>query len=50
MSVEAGDIFIEPKPPSEWTTAATKEELVEKMSNALAEKVPNAAPSVFRSR
>ncbi len=47
MSVEAGDIFIELKPPAEWTTAKTKEELVEKMSEALAEKVPNGGSFGF---
>ncbi len=47
MSVEAGDIFIELKPPSEWTTAKTREELVEKMSEALAEKVPNGGSFGF---
>lgn len=47
MSVEAGDIFIELTPPAEWTTAKTKEELVEKMSEALAEKVPNGGSFGF---
>ncbi len=47
MSVEAGDIFIELKPPGEWTTAKTREELVEKMSEALAEKVPNGGSFGF---
>lgn len=47
MGVEAGDIFIELKPPAEWTSAATREELVEKMSQALAEKVPNGGSFGF---
>lgn len=47
MSVEAGDIFIELKPPAEWKSAKTKEELVEKMSKALTEKVPNGGSFSF---
>jgi cobalt-zinc-cadmium resistance protein CzcA len=35
MSVDAADVYIELKPPSEWTSARTREELVEKMSAAL---------------
>jgi heavy metal efflux system protein len=47
MSVDAGDIFIELKPQSEWKTAETSEELVEKMSQALAQKVPDGASFGF---
>lgn len=47
MSVDAGDIHIELKPPSEWTTASSKEELVEKMSHALEERVPGGASFGF---
>jgi cobalt-zinc-cadmium resistance protein CzcA len=43
MSVDFSDLYIELKPPSEWKTAHTKEGLVEKMSEALEKKVPNAA-------
>jgi cobalt-zinc-cadmium resistance protein CzcA len=43
MSVDFSDLYIELKPPSEWKTANTKTELVEKMSEALEKKVPNAA-------
>jgi cobalt-zinc-cadmium resistance protein CzcA len=43
MSVDFSDLYIELKPPSEWRTAHTKEALVEKMSEALEKKVPNAA-------
>lgn len=45
MGVETSDIYVELKPHSEWTTAHTREELVEKMSKALEEKVPTAASS-----
>jgi cobalt-zinc-cadmium resistance protein CzcA len=43
MSVDFNDIYIELKPPSEWKTAHTKEGLVEKMSEVLEKKAPNAA-------
>jgi cobalt-zinc-cadmium resistance protein CzcA len=43
MSVDFSDLYIELKPPSEWKTARAKAELVEKMSDALEKKVPNAA-------
>jgi heavy metal efflux system protein len=43
MSVDFSDLYIELKPPSEWKTTRTKEGLVEKMSEALEKKVPNAA-------
>ena len=35
MGVDSGDIFVDLKSPSEWTSARTREELVEKMSEAL---------------
>lgn len=41
MSVDVSDLYIGLKPPSEWTSAETKEELVEKMSEALESGVPN---------
>jgi heavy metal efflux system protein len=43
MSVDFSDLYIELKPPSEWKTTRSKTELVEKMSEALEQKVPNAA-------
>jgi heavy metal efflux system protein len=43
MSVDFSDLYIELKPPSEWKTAHTKTELVEKISEALEKKIPNAA-------
>ncbi len=43
MSVDFSDLYIALKPPHEWTSATTREELVEKMSEALEEKVPDAA-------
>jgi heavy metal efflux system protein len=42
MSVDFSDLYIGLKPPSEWKTARTKEGLVEKMSEALENGVPNA--------
>lgn len=45
MSIDFSDLYVELKPPSEWTTAHTKAELVEKMSMALEKKVPNASSS-----
>lgn len=43
VGVESGDIFIDLKGRSEWTTARTKEELVNKMSDALERSVPGAS-------
>jgi cobalt-zinc-cadmium resistance protein CzcA len=43
MSIDFSDLYIELKPPSEWTTTHSKVELVEKMSKALADGVPNAS-------
>jgi cobalt-zinc-cadmium resistance protein CzcA len=40
MGIELGDVFVMLKPRSEWTTARTKGELIEKMSEALEEAVP----------
>lgn len=41
MGVETTDVYIALKPHSEWTSARSREELVEKMSEALEAKVPN---------
>jgi cobalt-zinc-cadmium resistance protein CzcA len=43
MSVDFSDLYIALKPPSEWTSADTKEELVQKMSEVLEKGVPNAS-------
>ena len=45
MGIELGDVFVMLKPRSEWTTARTKGELVEKMSAAVAESVPGIGTS-----
>ncbi len=42
MGIEAGDMYIGLKPPSRWTSARTREELVGKMAKALEERVPEA--------
>ena len=44
MGVELSDVIVTLKPHEEWTTAKTKEELVEKMRDALAE-LPGVASS-----
>ena len=43
MSIDFSDLYIELKPPSQWTTTHSKIELVEKMSKALEDGVPNAS-------
>jgi cobalt-zinc-cadmium resistance protein CzcA len=45
MSIDFSDLYIALKPPSEWTTAKTREALIEKISKALKERVPNASIS-----
>lgn len=45
MSIDFSDLYIGLKPPSEWKTAKTREELVEKMSKALEQQVPQASIS-----
>ncbi len=40
MGIELGDVFVILKPKSEWTSARTKGELVEKMEEQLAATVP----------
>ncbi|MBI2840160.1 MAG: efflux RND transporter permease subunit [Acidobacteria bacterium] len=40
MGIELGDVFVILKPISDWTTARTKGELIEKMNEALTESVP----------
>lgn len=41
-SVDKSDVLVQLKPPAEWTSAHTREELVEKMSTKLEENVPTA--------
>lgn len=43
MSIDFSDLYIELKPISEWTTTHNKTNLVEKMSKALEDGVPNAS-------
>jgi len=45
MGIELSDIFVVLRPRSEWTTAATKEELIEKMEDRLAHEVPGVGLS-----
>ncbi len=45
MSIDFSDLYVELKPPSEWTTAHSKAELVEQMAEALEKGVPNATCS-----
>lgn len=40
MGVELSDVFVILKPPSEWTSATTREELIGKMKAAVLEAVP----------
>jgi len=40
MGIELGDVFVILKPKSEWKTAETKGQLIEKMEKALGETVP----------
>ncbi|MCG3161359.1 MAG: Cobalt-zinc-cadmium resistance protein CzcA [Acidobacteria bacterium] len=42
MSVDLSDLYVALKPHEEWTSAGTREELVEKMSKALEDSVPEA--------
>lgn len=42
MGVDLSDVYIELKPHEDWTTADTREELVEKMSKKLEQEVPEA--------
>jgi cobalt-zinc-cadmium resistance protein CzcA len=42
MGIELSDVFVIMKPRSEWTTAHTREELIEKMSEALQREVPGS--------
>ncbi len=41
MGVETTDVYVALKPISEWTSASTREQLIEKMVQALETRVPN---------
>ena len=43
MGIETTDVYVGLKPHAEWTTADTREELIEKMSDSLEKNVPNGA-------
>jgi cobalt-zinc-cadmium resistance protein CzcA len=43
MGVDLSDLYVALKPHEQWTSAATKEELIEKMAARLDEQVPNAS-------
>jgi cobalt-zinc-cadmium resistance protein CzcA len=43
MGVDSADLFIDLKPPSEWKTARTREDLSGKMAEALERRVPEGA-------
>jgi cobalt-zinc-cadmium resistance protein CzcA len=43
MSVDQADIYINLKPPAEWSTAHNRTELIEKMQAALEDKIPGVA-------
>ncbi|MCI0624150.1 MAG: CusA/CzcA family heavy metal efflux RND transporter [Acidobacteria bacterium] len=45
MGIELSDIFITLKPRNQWTTAKTKEELIEKMEDRLAHEIPGVGIS-----
>jgi cobalt-zinc-cadmium resistance protein CzcA len=47
MSINQCDIFVMLRPPDEWKTGRTKEELVEAMSKKLEAEVPDAASFGF---
>ena len=42
MGVDLSDVYVELKPHDEWTSARTREELVEKISKALEDGMPEA--------
>ncbi|MFV8340479.1 CusA/CzcA family heavy metal efflux RND transporter [Flavobacterium sp. LB3P21] len=41
MSMEESDVIVKLKPKSEWTSAATKDELADKIKEALENQIPN---------
>jgi cobalt-zinc-cadmium resistance protein CzcA len=42
MGVETVDMYVALKPPNEWRTAHSREELIEKMEEALSQEIPQA--------
>ncbi|HEY9684288.1 MAG TPA: CusA/CzcA family heavy metal efflux RND transporter [Oculatellaceae cyanobacterium] len=42
MGVDTVDVYVALKPPEQWTSAKSREELVDKMSKALEQNVPQA--------
>jgi cobalt-zinc-cadmium resistance protein CzcA len=42
MGIELGEVFAILRPPSEWRSTKNKEELVEKIRDALEERVPGS--------
>ncbi len=48
MGIELGDVFVILKPKSEWRTAKTKGELIEKMDQALDQSVPGVGYSFLQ--
>jgi cobalt-zinc-cadmium resistance protein CzcA len=49
MSVDQTDIYVTLKPLSEWTSARTRSELIEKIETALNDRVPGVAFSFTQS-
>jgi cobalt-zinc-cadmium resistance protein CzcA len=45
MGIELSDIFVTLKPQPEWSTAKTKQELIEKMQDRLAHEIPGVGIS-----
>ena len=45
MGIELSDIFITLKPRNQWTTAKTKEDLIERMEDRLAHEIPGVGIS-----
>jgi cobalt-zinc-cadmium resistance protein CzcA len=41
MSMEESDVIVKLKPKSEWTSASTKDELADKIKDALEKQIPN---------
>jgi heavy metal efflux system protein len=41
MGIEISDVYVAMKPPGEWTSAKSREELIKKMSEKLEHEVPN---------
>jgi cobalt-zinc-cadmium resistance protein CzcA len=48
MGIELSDIFVILRPRDQWTTAKTKETLIEKMADRLAHEIPGVGLSFTR--